>query len=103
MRRRTTKRNRSAARCLLYELRDANPDNAYPSDKMAVFEASNGQIRSARLRRGWAMLRMWQRRKAQRIAMLVGAWWHKPATLIALLRNGPEHTFCMLGHHSTRL
>ena len=44
LRHRTTERNRSAARCLLYELRDAKPENAYPSDKSAVFVASNGQI-----------------------------------------------------------
>ena len=43
LRPRSTECDRSAARCLLWQLRDAKPDSAYPSEKTAVIEASNGQ------------------------------------------------------------
>ena len=33
----------SAARCLLWRLLGAEAEDAYPSDKMAVFEADYGQ------------------------------------------------------------
>ena len=57
-RHRSNPRNRSTARTLPFGLRSARAEDAYPSDKSAVLEASSAKICSARLRRGWAMLRM---------------------------------------------
>ena len=103
LRHRSTERNGSAARSLPFGLRSARPEDAYPSDKSAVLEASSAKIRSARLRRGWAMLHMAKAqgeedcRAGQHMVKAAGT-----VTRDAVVGRR-KHAFRVLGHHSSRV
>ena len=67
-------RNRSTARSLPFGLRSARAEDAYPSEKTAVLEASSGQnsLGAAAPRMGHAA-----HGKAKRIAVLASTWWRQ--------------------------